>query len=101
MRDPHEIIVRPLITEKSTIQAELNKYHFRVRNDANKIEIAQAVEMIYANQQARVVAVNTLRVKGKKRRVTTRTGRGRAGYAPSWKKAIVTTAAPLTLVEGI
>ncbi len=98
MRDPHEIIVRPLLTEKSTIQAEQNKYHFRVLLDANKIEIAQAIMTIYANQGARVIAVNTMRVKGKKRRTM---GRGKPGYSPDWKKAIVTTDKPLTLFEGI
>ena len=48
MRDPHYIIERPLLTEKSTDQAAVNKYHFRVRLDANKIEIAQAITAIYA-----------------------------------------------------
>ena len=42
MRDPHDIIERPLLTEKSNDQAAMNKYHFRVRLDANKIEIAHA-----------------------------------------------------------
>lgn len=99
MKDPHDIIVRPLLTEKSTLQAEINKYHFRVRTDANKIEIAHAVETIYSNQNAKVVAVNTINVKGKKKRAMVRGGK--AGYSPDWKKAIVTTAQPLTLFEGI
>lgn len=99
MRDPHEIIERPLVTEKSTDQAEHNKYHFRVRLDANKIEIAHAVQLIYASQGAHVLAVNTMRVKGKKKRAMAKGGK--AGYSPNWKKAIVTTDAPLTLFEGI
>jgi len=99
MRDPHDIIERPLLTEKSTIQAEMNKYHFRVRIDANKIEIAHAISTIYANQDVRVLAVNTMRVKGKKKRAMVRGGK--AGYSPNWKKAIVTTDKPLTLFEGI
>lgn len=98
MRDPHEIIVRPLVTEKTTAQAEaLNKYHFRVALDANKIEIAQAVAAIYASDGAKVTAVNTLRVKGKKRRVMSKGGK--PGYSPDWKKAIVTTDKPLTIFE--
>lgn len=99
MRDPHEIIERPLLTEKSTDQAAENKYHFRVRKDANKIEIAEAVRAIYARDGARILAVNTMIVKGKKKRVLTR--RGKAGYTPDWKKAIVTTDRPLVLFEGI
>ncbi len=99
MRDPHDIIVRPLLTEKSTDQAEINKYHFRVSLDANKIEIANAISVIYGNQGARVLAVNTIRVKGKKKRAMARGGK--SGYSPDWKKAIVTTDKPLTLFEGI
>ena len=99
MRDPHDIIVRPLLTEKSTDQAEMNKYHFRVSLDANKIEIAHAISVIYGNQGARVIAVNTLRVKGKKKRSMARGGK--SGYSPDWKKASVTTDKPLILFEGI
>lgn len=99
MKDPHEIIVRPLLTEKTNAQAALNKYHFRVRLDANKYEIARAIETIYANQGVKVLAVNTLRVKGKKRRALVRGGK--PGYSPTWKKAIVTTDRPLTLFEGV
>jgi large subunit ribosomal protein L23 len=99
MRDPHEIIERPLLTEKSTDQAEHNKYHFRVRLDANKIEIAHAIEHIYAKEGVRVLAVNTMRVKGKKKRATSRGAK--PGYSPNWKKAIVTTDSPLVLFEGI
>lgn len=98
MRDPHQIIERPLLTEKSQDQAEMNKFHFRVIPDANKIEIAHAVEAIYAEQGVRVLAVNTISVKGKKRRAL---GKGKPGYSPDWKKAIVTTDKPLVLFEGI
>lgn len=100
MRDPHQIIQRPLLTEKSTDQAELNKYHFKVSLDANKIEIAHAVEAIYGtvNEPLKVRAVNTIRVKGKKKRQLTK---GKPGYSPDWKKAIVTTDRPLILFEGI
>ncbi len=99
MRDPHDIIERPLLTEKSTDQAAENKYHFRVRLDANKIEIASAIETIYQKDGVKVTKVNTLRVKGKKKRAQVRGGK--SGYAPNWKKAIVTTDLPLVLFEGI
>lgn len=83
MKDPYLIIERPLITEKSIAGAERGKYTFRVSKDANKIEIAQAVEQVF---NVKVDSVNTLTVKGKKRRL----GRRREGKTPDWKKAIVT-----------
>ena len=97
MRDPHDIIERPLLTEKSNDQSAIIKYHLRVRLDANKIEIAQAIEHIYARDGIAVKAVNTLRVKGKKKRVMSKGGK--AGYSPNWKKAIVTTDKPLELFD--
>ena len=99
MRDPHDIIERPLLTEKSTDQAADRKYHFRVKNDANKIEIAHAVETIYAKENVKVLKVNTMHVKGKKKRAMSRGAK--PGYSPNWKKAIVTTDVPLVLFEGI
>lgn len=99
MRDPYTIIERPLLTEKSTDQASANKYHFRVSVDANKVEIASAVQTIYARQGAHVLAVNTMNVKGKKKRAMSKGGK--AGYSAKWKKAIVTTEKPLELFEGI
>jgi len=83
MRDPYEIIERPLVTEKSIVGAERGKYTFRVSRDANKIEIAKAVEQIF---KVKVDAVNTITVKGKKKRL----GRYPEGKTPDWKKAIVT-----------
>lgn len=99
MRSPHDIIERPLLTEKSNDQSAMLKYHFRVRTDANKIEIAHAIEHIYARDGVRVLAVNTLRVKGKKKRAMVKGGK--AGYSPNWKKAIVTTDKPIVLFEGV
>jgi large subunit ribosomal protein L23 len=83
MRKAHEIIVRPLVTEKSTDQLEKNgAYTFVVARDANKIEIAKAVEELFG---VRVRDVRTMRYAGKQRRV------GRfVGRRSSWKKAIVT-----------
>ncbi len=95
MRDPHEIIIRPLLTEKSTAQSTENKFHFKVDVDANKIEIAEAVKAIYASDAVRVLAVNTITVKGKKKRAMAKGGK--SGYSPDWKKAIVTTDKPLSV----
>jgi large subunit ribosomal protein L23 len=103
MKDPHDIIVRPHITEKSVGQsygdkritdiAEVQrKYTFVVTTDANKIEIKRAIEAIY-NEGKRekdhilVESVRTIKVHGKKRRVGQR-----VGYKPDFKKAIVTLA---------
>jgi large subunit ribosomal protein L23 len=99
MRDPHLIIERPLLTEKSTDQAAVNKYFFRVKGDANKIEIAHAIEAIYSHEGVKVLKVNTLHVKGKKKRAQSRGAK--PGYSPNWKKAIVTTDTALVLFEGI
>ncbi len=96
MKDPFLIIERPLLTEKSMDLTALNKYSFRVARDANKVEIAQAIAQIY---NVRVAKVNTMIVKGKKRRV----GRFPEGRTSPWKKAIVTLAPgdKITLFEGI
>ncbi len=77
----HDIIIRPIITEKSMLGMSLKKYTFKVMKEANKIEIANAVEEIFG---VKVDKVRTLHVRGKKRR------RGKTiGWTPSWKKAIV------------
>jgi large subunit ribosomal protein L23 len=77
-----EIIIRPIITEESMMGTANKKYTFKVAKDANKIEIAKAVEKLFGVE---VSKVNTLNVKGHLRRY------GRyEGYTPSWKKAIVT-----------
>ncbi len=82
----HQIIIRPLITEKNTNLMSLNKYSFEVDRSANKMQIKQAIESIF---QVSVTAVHTMNVRGKRRR------RGTAyGYTADWKKAIV------TLTEG-
>lgn len=82
--DPHDIILRPVITEKSMQQLAENKYTFWVHPHANKTMIRKAVEQIF---KVRVRKVNTVRVPGKLRRV------GRyAGYQSDAKKAIVTLA---------
>lgn len=84
MNSPRDIILRPVITEKSTRQMEENKYTFMVPMKANKIEIKHAVETIF---KVKVRDVSTVRVLGK----TKRMGR-HVGKRPDWKKAIVTLA---------
>ena len=78
-----DIIVRPIITEKSMAGLGMKKYTFEVAKSANKIEIAKAVEEIFG---VKVAKVNTLNMQGKEKR----TGRFPAGRRPSWKKAMVT-----------
>jgi large subunit ribosomal protein L23 len=98
MRDPYQIIERPLLTEKSMDLSHSGKYTFRVASDANKIEIAEAIEKMY---KVKVTKVNTLTVRGK---MTNRGMRAsRKGRTPDWKKAIVTLAPgqTITLFEGL
>lgn len=80
----HQIIIRPLITEKNTNLMAFNKYCFEVDRNATKIQIKQAIESIFS---VTVTKVHTMNVRGKLRR------RGqRFGYTADWKKAIVTLA---------
>ncbi|NWG18690.1 MAG: 50S ribosomal protein L23 [Chloroflexi bacterium] len=80
----HQIIRRPLITEKNTNLMLFNKYSFEVDRNASKPQIKRAIEEIF---KVRVTAVHTMNVRGKLRR------RGREfGYTADWKKAIVTLA---------
>ena len=80
---PQQIIVRPVITEKSAdLQENENQYIFEVARQANKIEIRKAVEMVFG---VRVQKVRTMVVRGDVRRVGRYYGR-----RPFWKKAIVT-----------
>ena len=91
-------IVRPVVSEKSTVLGEEGKYIFEVAPDANKIQIKAAVEEAFANKKINVAAVNILHVPGKVRR------RGRSvGKTRSWKKAIVTlkSGQRLDLFEGV
>jgi large subunit ribosomal protein L23 len=83
MKDPRSIVRRALITEKGTTLRETrNQYHFEVARDANKIEIKQAIEVIFS---VKVGSVRTQQLRGKVKR------QGRyAGRRSDWKKAIVT-----------
>ena len=82
-KDPRDVIIRPVITEHSYDAMENNVYTFEVAKDANKIEIAKAVEEIFG---VKVAKVNTINMQGKAKRM----GRYPAGRRPSWKKAMVT-----------
>jgi large subunit ribosomal protein L23 len=78
----HDVLIRPLITEKGTRLIELGQYTFEVHREANKIQIREAIEKTF---NVKVKAVNTMNMPRKERR------RGRTiGSVPGWKKAIVT-----------
>ena len=79
---PEDIIIEPIITEKSNDMLQGGKYTFKVNKKATKVDIARAVEKLF---DVRVLDVNTISVPGKQKRV------GRSiGMTSSWKKAIVT-----------
>jgi large subunit ribosomal protein L23 len=83
----HNILIRPLLTEKMTaIQESQNKYGFVVSVDSNKIEIAKAIKKKF---NVDVVSVNTIKYKGKTKTQFTKKGRF-SGRTPQYKKAIVT-----------
>ncbi len=96
MRDPREVVIRPVVTERTTeLGEEQNAYTFLVSKDANKIEIRHAIERLFS---VKVADVRTLNYRGKWRRV------GRSlGRRPSYKKAIVKLAAGerIDVYEGI
>lgn len=81
----HEILERPVITEKSVRLSQAGRYTFRCKTSANKIEIKAAIETVY---EVKVANVNTLTMKGKTKQV----GRARKGRTADYKKAIVTLA---------
>ena len=78
----YDVIVSPVITEKATALSELNKVVFRVRPEATKPQIKEAVEKLF---EVKVVSVNTLVIKGKRK-----VFRGRRGQRSDVKKAVVT-----------
>jgi large subunit ribosomal protein L23 len=80
--DPSQIIIRPVVSEKSYVLAANDKYTFRVHPDAHKTQIRQAVEALF--DDVKVVEVRTASVKSKPKRRGLTAGRTRA-----WKKAIV------------
>ena len=76
-----DIIIRPIITEKSNIAMAEGKYTFRVHKDASKTEIKKAVEELFG---VKVESVNTVSMPGKVKRMGVHSGK-----TPDWKKAIV------------
>lgn len=82
MRDPRDIIKKPLVTEKSNDLMAEGKYTFVVDRKANKLEIKHAIESLF---NVDVEKVNTMNMKGKFKRMGVH-----SGYRPNWKKAIVT-----------
>lgn len=96
MKAAQDIIIAPVITEKSMSGIADKKYTFKVAKDANKIEIADAVAKLF---KVDVAKVNTVNVRGKQRRM------GRySGYTAAWKKAIVTLKAdskPIEFFDGL
>ena len=94
--DARGIIIGPVVSEKSmALMEENNTYTFEVAKDANKIQIRKAVEDIF---NVKVVNVNTMNVRGKKRRM----GRNE-GKRPDWKKAMVKLAEEdqIEIFEGL
>jgi len=84
MKNSADVIKKVLLTEKGTrLSEEQNQYIFRVAKEANKMEIKEAVEALFS---VRVMAVNTMRRKGKKKRQRTAS----FGTTASWKRAVVT-----------
>jgi len=79
--EPSQVIIRPVVSEKSYVLATADKYTFRVHKDAHKTQIRQAVEELF---DVKVLDVATMSVKGKPKRRGYTAGRTRA-----WKKAIV------------
>jgi large subunit ribosomal protein L23 len=86
-----DIILRPVISEKSIDESGRGKYTFAVHTAANKIQIKAAVEELYSKEKVTVVAVNVLTSKGKEKKRGTRRGRI-VGRTSDWRKAIVTLA---------
>ena len=77
-----EIIIKPIVTERSSEDLQEGKYTFKVNKKATKVEIAKAVEKLF---EVKVLKVNTITVKGKEKRVGVH-----RGMTSDWKKAIVT-----------
>ncbi len=87
MNDPRDVLIRPVVSEKSYALLDNGVYTFVVHPDANKIEIRQAVESIFGVE---VIKVNTLNRKGKRKRMRRAAG---FGTRPDTKRAVVTLAA--------
>jgi len=80
--DPSQVIIRPVVSEKSYVLATANKYTFRVHPDAHKTQIKQAVEALFDDVKVLEVRTSKVPSKPKRRGIT-------AGRTRSWKKAVV------------
>ena len=99
MKDPHDIILRPVLTEKAYDGISEKRYVFEVAVTANRTEIKQALESIFKDDGIRVDKVNTLRTLGKIKRQGNHSGR-----TPEIKKAYVTLkkdSKPIQFFEGM
>ena len=86
MKSAFDVIIAPVVTEKSNALIQEKKYTFRVAPDAGRIEIGKAVEELF---KVKVQSVNVMNYQGKKKRA----GRSlKAGRRPDWKRAVVTLA---------
>ena len=92
MANVYDIVIRPIITERSMASVADKKYVFEVAKDAGKIEIKNAVEQIFG---VKVAKVNTINVSGKAKRM----GNRPAGRRANWKKAMVTLTADSKTIE--
>ena len=92
MANVYDIIIRPIITERSMASVADKKYVFEVAPTAGKIEIKNAVEQIFG---VKVAKVNTLNMQGKAKRM----GNRPAGRRANWKKAMVTLTADSKTIE--
>ena len=91
MKGAQVIILKPIITEASMSGIQDMKYTFKVAKDANKIEIAKAVEELFG---VKVAKVNTMNCRGRQKRMGMS-----VGVTPAWKKAIVTLAEGSKTIE--
>ena len=92
MKAVQDIIIKPVITEKSMATLDAKRYTFRVQSNATKSEIAKAVEEMF---DVEVASVNTINVSGKAKRL----GAGRLGKTRAWKKAYVQLTADSKTIE--
>ena len=96
-RTAYDIVIHPIITEQSMEDMDIKKYVFEVAKDANKVEIAKAIEEIFG---VTVIKVTTTHVRGKEKR----SGAYPMGKTASWKKAVVKLSADsknIELFEGM
>ena len=89
-RAASEIVIGPLITERTYALYTQGRYTFKVNARASKTEIKKALEEQYESQNIEVKKINTVNMRGKTRRAFRRIGTGAVGKTTDWKKAIVT-----------